>query len=191
MAVKKISLQLNKVYQLSLDIDSLCSVFGISKDEVKKADGRPWSYWLECFVNSHFSGVSASPHSGTSDYDHILPSGRKADSKLLTTNGVSIAPSMNIGDKGLAKTIRENQGEQAGKDHQAKKRMALENKAKEQVYIIVDITSIQEGRGDYLRILAIEGVDLAFPKKGQTAAVAGKNGNISVKKAYALFEEYQ
>ena len=179
---RQIELILDKPYILPIDLNMIGAGFGNSREQIQKMDGRPWASWLENLVNNTFIGVTPSPSSGSSDYDHLLPSGRKADSKLLTRLGVSIGPSMNKGDRNKGKDILKNQGAAARAAYDQERQEALDKKL-EQIIIIVEITPIQEGIGDYVRLIAVEGADLKSLAKG-------KEGRIPLVKAkQAIFKD--
>lgn len=158
---------------MQLEIQNL-SFGGLSKEvliDVFK-DGRASSKLMEHTFALELGLIQVS---GDKSYDLISTSGKKYEVKAFTKYGANFSPSMHLGDKGLAKKIRQELGEVAYNEHIELKQQELLHRASDLIYIIYDIINFPT-----VRFELIEGKELVskYPK-----------GKISYSKRGEIFGE--
>lgn len=153
-------IQFNHVFKLAIDVNKIAEALVVNVDDVRNWDGRAWSQQLESRVNKEFE-LTPCTSSGHDKYDHILPDGRKADSKIFTKGkGGDLSPSMHKGDKGLAARILREEGQTARDLHDAKKKEEYVERVSNMVYVLTDISHIQCNIDDNIYIVFMNGKEV-------------------------------
>ncbi len=99
-------------------------------------DGRASSKLMEYFFAERYNFKVVL---GDKDHDLITPANQRFEIKAFTKYGCGFGPSMHTGDKGLAREIREKEGDEAYDRHTQKKAKELTERTSGYLYIIYNI----------------------------------------------------
>jgi len=129
-------------------------------------DGRASSKLMEHYLANMFGMTHIK---GDLSYDLLDKTGCKVEVKAFSKYGCDFRPSMQKGDKGLAKRIRINEGQEAYETHLAILKISFNEVCDNMDYIIYDISTfpmvdIRKINGKELRTLYPKG-KIAYKNK--------------------------